>query len=75
VNQERRKRLKEVLDTLEKAKDLLSSVAEEERETFDNMTEGLQATERGQTISDNADTLEDALASLEEIIGNIEAVG
>lgn len=45
----------------------LESIAEEERDKFDNLTEGLQATERGQAISEAADTLESAVSDLQTI--------
>jgi hypothetical protein len=43
---------------MEEAYSEITSLAEEMREWYDNLTEGLQSTDRGQRVSDAADTLE-----------------
>jgi hypothetical protein len=43
---------------LDEASNLITNVAEEEREKFDNMSEGLQASPTGQAIEEAADLLE-----------------
>ena len=58
MNKARRKWLEDVIGKIEEAQQEIASIAEEERECFDNMPEGLQEGERGQSISDNADSLE-----------------
>jgi hypothetical protein len=52
---------------LQEAVALLEELAQDERNKFDNMTEGLQATEQGQKIEAAADALDEALGSLQEI--------
>lgn len=47
-----------VVEAYEQAKSIVEGVAESEREKFDNLNEGLQASEKGQTLEQNADTLE-----------------
>lgn len=64
--------------------DLSNSVdemASEEREKFDNMPEGLQASERGQAIEEAADTLDaikelldEANGSLTELLDKLEEI-
>lgn len=43
---------------IEKFESVVTEVAEEEREKFDNMPEGLQASPTGEKLEENADTLE-----------------
>lgn len=51
-----------------KDKQILQSIAEEERESYDNMPESLQEGERGNTISENADDLENANDDFESML-------
>lgn len=52
----------------------LQSMADEQRERFENLNEGLQASEAGQALESAADQLEEAASSLEsgEIAGALE---
>lgn len=72
MNKERRKAIAAIIDRLEELDTLRASILEdlqeiegEERESFDNMPEGLQESERGQRISDAADKLEEATGALD----------
>lgn len=58
MNKERRKRLDDVISQLEEIQAEVASIAEEEREAFDNMPESLQCSERGEQVSENADDLD-----------------
>lgn len=75
MNKQRRANLKEAVELLERAKSIIECVAEEEREAFDNLPEGIQYSERGEQMEEYADTLDefyesigDGIESLEEII-------
>lgn len=75
MNKQRRASLKEAVELLEQAKSIIECVAEEEREAFDNLPEGIQYSERGEQMEEYADTLDefyesigDGIESLEEII-------
>lgn len=75
MNNERRKRIGVIHDRLtaavEKWEDLKSEVEElagEEREAFDNLSEGLQQSDQGQRSEAAADALDEAVSSLESII-------
>lgn len=75
MNKQRRASLKEAVELLERAKSIIECVAEEEREAFDNLPEGIQYSERGEQMEEYADTLDefyesigDGIESLEEII-------
>lgn len=74
MNKARRKWLQSVIDALEEQKGELESIQEEEQEAFDNMPEGLQDSDRGQTIYENIDTLESAASNLEDIISELQEV-
>lgn len=81
MNNARRKELallQEWLDNLKSAlEDLSNDVrtqADEERDGFNNMTEGLQQTEQGQRIEAAADALDTAHENLEEMISLADVV-
>lgn len=79
MNNTRRKVIRSIIEMLndttakvDEAKELTTNVAGEERESFDNMPEGLQESERGQRIEECADELEDIECELDDILSNIE---
>ena len=53
---------------LENCHEELSIAAEEEREAFENMPEGIQESERGEIMEQNADELEEVCGLIEEIL-------
>lgn len=55
-NAERRKALESIVDKLLELKDKLESIQSEE-DAYCNLPEGIQASERGESMSENADTL------------------
>lgn len=54
--------------------ELLRQAQEDEQSAFDNLSEGLQASERGQKIEQDASTLEDAISSIEYAVNEIQEV-
>lgn len=72
MNKTRRKTLEEIISTLETARDLLTEVAEEEWEAFDNLPENFQYSEMGETMSETADDLEENRDNLDYIIENLQ---
>ena len=66
MNNQRRKELERACTLLSEAKDIVEMVQAEEQECFDNLTEGLAQTERGQQIEEYASRLEDVVGYLEE---------
>lgn len=72
MNAQTRKRLSELLSTLEGVKDELDTLAADEREKFDNLNEGLQASDRGQALEQAAEELEQAAEGVQDAIGAIE---
>lgn len=56
MNKERRKRIKEAMEALDTAHDILIDVLDEEQEAFDNLPEGIQNGERGEQMSEYIET-------------------
>lgn len=67
MNAQRRKEIEEVLNELADLRSRVEALHEEERDAFDNMPEGLQASERGQASEAAASALDDALSAFDEI--------
>lgn len=74
MNNSRRKDLDRAMGLIEKIKDefeeiasILRTCADEEREYYDNMPEGLQNSEKGQQADSAADALDTAASIFEEL--------
>ena len=75
MNNERRKQVGKIVAKLHEALSMLETVAEAEREAFDNMPESFQNSERGEAASTAADTLDEARDNVQSTIdelGNLE---
>lgn len=73
--------LDKLLSELEELRNAARQLADDEQEKFDNMSEGLQAGERGQAIeeaaanlSSYADEIDTVYDSLEEAAGNLRGM-
>ena len=66
MNKPRRKELNRALELLAEARAIIEAMQEEEQESFDNMPEGLQCSELGEKIEENASRLEDVAGYIEE---------
>lgn len=71
MNAARRKELIKAIDLIEQAKEIISAVAEEEREAYDNIPEGLQESEMGEKMNETADDLEYVL---DEVVDTIQEI-
>lgn len=74
MNALRRKALDAILATLQQAQTDLEGIAQEERDAFDAMPEGLQQTEQGQQSEQAAESLEEHAQTLVELCDNIAEV-
>lgn len=86
MNAKRRKRVKEVIDTIEKLLaslneikidhivDELKDLCDEETEAYDNMPESLQWSDRGMQIDQNMANLDDAHDLMEEVPNLIKEI-
>lgn len=66
MNKQRRIRVKDALELIDRARGILEEVRDEEQESFDNLPEGLQEGEKGERMQENIDALEEFLDNLEE---------
>lgn len=74
MNNLRRKMLRNVVGTLEEARDGVVGVLDEEQEAYDNLPEGLQASERGEAMSENVDILDEVVEEIDEVIEKINEI-
>ena len=72
MNAARRKELSKAIDLIEQAKEIISAVAEEEREAYYNLPEGLQESEMGEKMNEIADDLE--YVDLDEVVDTIQEI-
>jgi len=66
VNNERRKRLAVLSQQLSELKDDVQAVLDEEEEAFNNLPEGLQNGERGDSMQTDVASLDAAVSALED---------
>lgn len=74
MNKQGRDRLARAATMIDEAKSIIEAVAEEEQEKFDNLSEGLQASERGQKMEEAASTLEDLASTLDDVLSSLGEV-
>ena len=74
MNKAQRKRLGEIETILLDVKCELDGMADEEQEKFDNLSEGLQASERGQTFEANSEFLKEMVAGLDDALNGLESI-
>lgn len=72
MNKVRRKTIEEIISIMENLKERIDNVSEEEQEAFDNLPEGLQASEKGEKMEENVGILEEASSSLDDIVSNLQ---
>ncbi len=76
MNAQRRKAIEEVLNELADLRSRVDAIHGEEEDAYDNMPEGLKASERGQASEAAASALDDALTAFDEIESSLnEAMG
>ena len=74
MNATRRKSLVEVTDLLQRAKDLLETVVDDERDALDNMPDSLRDSDRGQDMEAGLDSMDGAVSEIESAIDQIMEV-
>lgn len=74
MNKARRKELKEAVDLLYKALNIIESVKDEEETAYDNLPESIQYSERGETMQDYIDTMDEAYSEIEDRITLLEDI-
>ena len=74
MNKDRRNWLSQVILALDEQRLELENIQSDEQESYDNMPESLQYSERAETISDNIDDLGSCISDLEDIIENLQDI-
>jgi len=72
MNNDRRKEINKAIGLLQEALNILEVARDEEGDTFNNMPENLQNSERGQQTEEAYNQLEEACCNLEEVITSSE---
>lgn len=76
MNAQRRKEIEAVLNELADLRNRVEALHGEEQDAFDNLPEGLQASERGQASEAAASALDGALSAFDDIESSLnEAMG
>ena len=68
MNNERRKQIALAQDLLAQAAQIIYEAQTDEQDSFDNLPEGLQASERGERMEEIASSLEEAATQIDDII-------
>ena len=71
MNKERRVKLKNGLNKLEEVESIIQDVLSDEQFAFDNLSEGLQQTMRGEQMEENINILEESIDKIEEILNDL----
>ena len=74
MNKETRSDIKKIKIRLQLIRDELDVIKDKEEDKFDNLSEGLQATIRGQDMEDAIDSLGEIIDSLDEVLANLDLV-
>ena len=74
MNAQRRKEIAKAISLMEQVREILDATAEEERDAYDNLPEGIQYSERGDQMEEYADTLERVCAEISDYIDELQEV-
>ena len=56
------------------AQNEINMILDDEQYSYDNMTEGLQCSERGINSEESIELMEDAISSIDECINNLNSI-
>lgn len=74
MNNSRRKELRRIIESFENEKQKLDIVINNEQDSFDNLTDSLQQTMRGQQMEEYINKMNEAIVCIEDAIELIEEV-
>lgn len=74
MNKQRRKELKDVIDTINEMKSKINYLASEEEMAFDNLSEGLQQSWMGEELEENAEYLFESIDKIDELLEYLYSV-
>jgi hypothetical protein len=73
MNAARRKALAEATVKIEEAKGIVETARDEEQDAFDNLSDKLKSSEKGEMMESNLSELEQAIDALDAVLGHIES--
>jgi len=73
MNAKQRKVLDEVFSSLEEIIPKIESIVAEEQEKFDNLSNNLQQSEKGEKFQENANNLDEVVGNLQDALAAIES--
>lgn len=71
MNKENRKELEKAAALIEDAREIVERIKDDEQEKFDNLSEGLQQSEKGQKFEETVSALDEVFYHLEEAVDGI----
>ena len=74
MNKKRRAELDRGIKYIIQGKEILQSVLDEEQDCFDNLSEGLQQTMRGEAMENNVDILESVIDEIQSAIDDLDDI-
>lgn len=74
MNNERRKKIAKIIEKLRDVSSELENVRDDEQDSYDNLTEGLQATDRGQYMETCCELLSEALDVIDDAVSTLESI-
>ena len=74
MNNKRRNQIAQAKHFIQQGIILLNKVKEEEENAFDNLSEGLQQTMRGEQMEENANILDETIDAINEAIDSLDEI-
>ena len=72
MNKQRRKAIQQALEQIADLKTSVEEINTDEQDSFDNLPEAFQDSEKGETIQEAIDFLEAATGAFDEVIDSLE---
>ena len=74
MNKDRRKSIEQIVDKINEIKADLTCVRNDEEEAYDNLPEGIQSSERGDSMQEAIEAMDDADGALQEAVDFLEEI-
>jgi FtsZ-binding cell division protein ZapB len=72
MNKQRRKAIQQAIDQITDLRTSVEEINTDEQDSFDNLPESFQDSEKGETIQEAIDFLETATGAIDEVIDYLE---
>lgn len=74
MNKDRRKSIERIVDKINEIKADLTGVRNDEEEAYDNLPEGIQSSERGDSMQEAIEAMDDADGALQDAVDYLEEI-